>query len=272
MSESTSPVLIRSVSSDGTCRCIFSANRAEICCASVFESGMWHVPVFGREQVEEEAIERTAVDIVTLPLPADVAKVELLEAALRRDVCLDRPRVHGVEPELGKRQREHVVSRLGRMPAVSLVAEHRPERGGLEVPIDVGQAHDPRRRVLIPRRVDPEHMDVPLAHDPERDRRDALDAVTEVKPFVILGLAQPTGDELDPLGGIQWQQFHDGRMPPALSDAWPVPRGVPDGPSPTCRRSDPDPGRPLRLRHACDFETALGTPERASRRGRYLAY
>src|SRR5207249_151830 len=147
MSESTSPVLIRSVSSDGTCRCNFSANRAEICCASVFESGMWHVPVFGREQVEEEAIERTAVDIVTLPLPADVSEVELLEAALRRDVCL--------------------------------------------------------------------------------------------------GLAQPTGDELASFGGVQRQQFHDARMPPALSDAWPVPRGAPDGPSPTCRRSGPDHGRPV---------------------------
>src|SRR2546430_547908 len=120
MSESTSPVLMRSVSSDGTCRCNFSESRAEICCASVFESGMWHVPVFGREQVEEEAIQRTAVDIVTLPLPADASEVELLEATLRRDVCLDRPRVHGLEPELGKRQREHVVTRLGRVPAVSL--------------------------------------------------------------------------------------------------------------------------------------------------------
>src|SRR6266513_6507440 len=210
--------------------------------------------MFGREQVEEEAIQRTAVDIVTLPLPSDVAKVEPLEAALRRDVYLDRPRVHGLEPELGERQREHVVTRLGRVPAVSLVAEHRPERGGLEVPIDVGQAHDPRRRVLIPRRVDPEHMDVALAHDPQGDRSDALDAVTEVQPFVILGLAQPTGDELDPFWGVHRQQFHDGRMPPALCDAWPVPRGTPDGPSPTWRRGGPVSGRSLHLRHACDAD------------------
>src|SRR5436309_476275 len=230
MSESTSPVLIRSVSSDGTRRWNFSESRAQICCASVFESGMWHVPVFGREQVEEEAIQRTAVDIVTLPLPADVSEVERLEAALRRDVCLDRPRVHGLEPELGERQRQHVVTRLGRMPAVSLVAEHRPEGGGLEVSIDVGQAHDPRRRVLIPRRVDPEHMNVPLAHDLQCDRSDPLDSVTEVQPFVILGLAQPIGDELDPFGAVQRQQFHDGRMPPSLCDAWPMPRGVPDSP------------------------------------------
>src|SRR6266567_696196 len=42
--------------------------------------------------------------------------------------------------------------------------------------------------------------------------------------------------------------------------------------SPTCCRSGPDPGRPLRLRHACDVETAHGWQARASRGGTHFAY
>jgi len=158
--------------------------------------------VLGCEKVEQEAIERTAVDVVTPPLPADVAEVELLEHALRRDIRLDCPRVDGLEPELGEPQREHLVTRLGGVPAVALGAEHRPKRGRLEGTVHVGQAHDPGRRVLLVRCVDAEHMDAPLGHDLERDRRDLLDAVAEVQPLVILGLAEPAGDQLDPFWAI----------------------------------------------------------------------
>src|SRR5439155_11179775 len=52
---------------------------------------------------------------------------------------------------------------------------------------------------------------------------------------------------------------------------WPVPRGLPGGPSPTGRRGGPDPDRPLRLRHACDVETPVGSREGDSRCGTHFA-
>src|SRR5437899_4638317 len=102
VSESTRPVSIKSVSSDGTCTFSLSENRTAIRRSRFVESGMSHVPVFGGQQIEEQAIEPATVDAVTLPLPPDVPKVEALEHALRRHVRLQGPSVDGLKPQLGE--------------------------------------------------------------------------------------------------------------------------------------------------------------------------
>src|SRR2546430_11098291 len=99
---------------------------------------MSHALVFGGEKVEQKAVQRTAVDIVTLPLPPDVLEVEPLESTLRRAVRLDRPSVNGPEPQFGKSECEQLGKRCGRAPAVSLIAQDRPERRRFELPVDVG--------------------------------------------------------------------------------------------------------------------------------------
>src|SRR2546425_4530231 len=76
VSESTRPVSIKSVSSDGTCTFSLSENSAAMRCSSFVESGMSHGLVLGGQQIVEQAIEPAAVDAVALALPPDVPEVE----------------------------------------------------------------------------------------------------------------------------------------------------------------------------------------------------
>src|SRR2546425_11252341 len=64
VSESTRPVSIKSVSSDGTCTFSLSENSAAMRCSSFVESGMLHGLVLGGQQIVEQAIEPAAVDAV----------------------------------------------------------------------------------------------------------------------------------------------------------------------------------------------------------------
>src|SRR6266700_6683945 len=112
--------------------------------------------MFGREYVEEQAIQWAAVDIVTPPLPADVAEMEPLQDALRRDVGLDGPRVYCLEPQFFECQRQQRRAGRQRRAPVSFVAEHGPDRSSLEVPVDVGEADHPCRHVRVVRGIDAE--------------------------------------------------------------------------------------------------------------------
>src|SRR5437867_5342099 len=215
VSESTRPVSIKSVSSDGTCTFSLSENSAAMRCSSFVESGMSHGLVLGGQQIVEQAIEPAAVDAVALALPPDVPEVEALEHALRRPVRLQGPGVDGLKAQLGEAQREDLVARFGRGTAVALVAQHRPQRSGLELPIHVGQAHHADGKVSVISRVGPDDLDLPLRHDLQRHRRQRLDAVAEVQPLVVLRLAEPVRRQLDQLRAIQRQQFHDSQTPPA---------------------------------------------------------
>src|SRR5881396_748029 len=181
----------------------------------LFDCDMSDVLVLGCQQVEQQAIVGPAVDIVTLPLPPDVLEVQRLQDALRRDVDLDRPGVHDVQAQLGEAKREHLRNRFPRAAAIALIAQDRPDRSRLEVPIHVGQPYDADRDIPMVRRIGPEQVDVPLGHYLERYRADHLDSVAEVQPFVIVGLAQPAGHQLDQLRAVQRQQFHRWRTPPA---------------------------------------------------------
>src|SRR5947209_538931 len=171
--------------------------------------------VLASQQVEEQAIVWPPVDIVTLPQPPDVCEAELLQAALRCDVRFDSPGVHHVQPQLGESKREHLRRRLGRAPAVAFIAQYRPERGRLEVPIHVGQSHHADRHIPMIHRIGPEHVDAPLNHDLECYGSDHLDSVAEVQPLVVVRLSQPPRYELDQLRAVQRQQFHYWRTPPA---------------------------------------------------------
>src|SRR5437773_11168393 len=215
VSESTRPVSIKSVSTDGTSTCSCSAKSRISWFSRLFDCDMSDVLVLGCQQVEQQAIVGPAVDIVTLPLPPDVLEVQRLQDALRRDVDLDRPGVHDVQAQLGESKREHLRNRFPHAAAIALIAQDRPDRSRLEVPIHVGQAYDADRDIPMVRRIGPEQVDVPLGHDLERYRADHLDSVAEVQPFVIVGLTQPAGHHLDQLRAVQRQQFHRWRTPPA---------------------------------------------------------
>src|SRR5438445_5709122 len=130
--ESTRPVSIKSVSTDGTSTFNFSAKSRLSWFSRFLKSAMSDVLVLGGQEVEQQAIVRPAVDIVTLPLPPDVLEVQRLEDALRRDVDLDRPGVHDLQAQLGESKREHLRNRFPRAAAIALIAHDRPDRSPLE--------------------------------------------------------------------------------------------------------------------------------------------
>src|SRR3989442_3885514 len=96
VSESTRPVSIKSVSTDGTWTFNFSENSAVIRRSTLLECGMSRVLVLGGEKVEQQPVQQTAVDTMTLSLQPDVLEVQPLQHPLRRDVRLDGPR--GYDP------------------------------------------------------------------------------------------------------------------------------------------------------------------------------
>src|SRR5437867_10189112 len=77
--ESTRPVSIRSVCTDGTSTFNFSAKSRTSWRWRFRESDMSDVLVLGGQQVEEQAIIRTPVDIVTLPQAPDDFEAESLQ-------------------------------------------------------------------------------------------------------------------------------------------------------------------------------------------------
>src|SRR2546429_8507036 len=89
VSESTRPVSIKSVSSDGTCTFSLSENSAAMRCPSFVESGMSHGLVLGGQQIVEQAIEPAAVDAVALALPPDVPEVRSEERRVGKE-CRSR--------------------------------------------------------------------------------------------------------------------------------------------------------------------------------------
>src|SRR5437870_5719477 len=121
--ESTRPVSIRSVSTDGTSTFSFSAKSRLSWSSKFLKSAMSDVLVLGGQDVEQQAIVRPAVDIVTLPLPADVLEVQALQDALCRDVDLDRPSAHRAQAQLGESKREHPRYRFFRAAAISLIPQ-----------------------------------------------------------------------------------------------------------------------------------------------------
>src|SRR2546426_12240746 len=134
-----SPVSIKSVSTEGTSTFNFSANSREIRGSRVLESGILDFPVLACQQVEQETIQAVAVDIVTLPLPPDIAKSETLRDFEPRLVGLDGPALDGPESQVAEAQREH--SRYGpsriTTASVGFVAHHRPDHSGLVMPVDI---------------------------------------------------------------------------------------------------------------------------------------
>src|SRR6266571_4086130 len=112
--ESTRPVSIKSVSTEGTSIRSCSAKSRLSWSSRFLNSAMSDVLVLGCQEVEQQAIVRPAVDRVTLPLPADVLEVQRLQDALCRDVRLDRPGVHHTQAQLGESKREHPRHRLDR--------------------------------------------------------------------------------------------------------------------------------------------------------------
>src|SRR5438445_1875030 len=121
--ESTRPVSIRSVSTDGTSTFSFSAKSRSSWSSRLLKSGMSDVVVLGGQQVEQQAVVRPAVDIVTLPLPADVLEVQRLQDALPPDVRLESPGAHCVQAQLAESYREHPRNGFSRAAAVALIAQ-----------------------------------------------------------------------------------------------------------------------------------------------------
>src|SRR5207245_8883587 len=89
VSESTRPVSIKSVSSDGTCTFSLSENSTAMRCSSFVESGMLHGLVLGGQQIVEQAVEPAAVDAVALEIG--------------RASCRERGWIRGLEGSLDER-------------------------------------------------------------------------------------------------------------------------------------------------------------------------
>src|SRR5258708_6746595 len=76
--------------------------------AAVFQPMPWVIlklPVFAREEVEQQAVVQAAVDHVALPLPADVVVMEAFPDPKRRIVFHD-PGVDRVKSELAEQDRK----------------------------------------------------------------------------------------------------------------------------------------------------------------------
>src|SRR5204863_6766927 len=96
--------------------------------------------------------------------------------------------------------------------AVPLVPEDGPGRGRLKVAIDVAEPGDAGGRFIDAARIDPEHVEAPLRHDPEHGGGGRLDAVAEVQPLRVLFLAEPVADQLEQLRGVEREEFHRTRL------------------------------------------------------------
>src|SRR5207247_10238760 len=92
--ESTRPVSIKAVSTDGTSTCNCSAKSRISWFSRPFDCDMSEVLVLGCQQVEQQAIVGLAVDIVTLPLPAGEVEVHSHHDQLRREARAERPAGH----------------------------------------------------------------------------------------------------------------------------------------------------------------------------------
>src|SRR5207249_3108045 len=159
-------------------------------------------------------VPRPAVSVTPAGVRKELARVLPSPMLPSRWMALDRPGAHHAQAQLGESKREHPRHRFRRAAAIPLIAQHRPDRSRLEMPIHVGQPYHTGRDVTVVRRIRPEHVDVPLGHDLQRYRVDHLDSIAEVQPFVVVGLAEPTRHQFDQFRTVQRQQFHRLQTPP----------------------------------------------------------
>src|SRR6267142_163467 len=96
------------------------------------------LPVLGSEEVEQQAIVRPAVDIVALPLPADVPEAEALYEP-KRGVVLHDPGIDRMQAEIPVRKGQELRADEG--PKATLAKGffpgRPPKRRGLEDTIHV---------------------------------------------------------------------------------------------------------------------------------------
>src|SRR5437588_2651951 len=159
------------------------------------------LPVLARQQIEHQTIVRAAVNVMTLPLPADEAEAEALYEPERR-VALRHPGLDHVQAELaeGEREEPRPGERAVAAVAEGLVARRPPEDRAAGPAVDVVQRGDADGRVVPRRGVQANEVRVALRHDLEQRRRDELPAVAEIQPLVVLLLRQPARGQLEPLG------------------------------------------------------------------------
>src|SRR5579872_4682024 len=97
----------RSVSSAGVGSPSAFSNKSSTLCRRGRFSGIGAAPVVIGLQLEQQPVERPAVDVVAIALPADGREVEFLEYAQRRMVAFHRPGVDALQSVFGEAERKH---------------------------------------------------------------------------------------------------------------------------------------------------------------------
>src|SRR5207302_9050929 len=113
-------------SGDGTSTSSRSTNSRVILVSSSRASVIGYV--LRRQQVVQQSVVRLAVDPMAVPLAPDVAKVELLERATRRQVDLHGPRADHFEPQLLEPVRQDAGRGAPGEAAMALATQHGPQR------------------------------------------------------------------------------------------------------------------------------------------------
>src|SRR5579862_8365268 len=105
--------------------------------------------------------------------------------------------------------------------AEGFLAGYHPQSAGAPPALDVVERDDADRVVVAGNRVETDEVTVPLRHDPQQRRRDALPAVTEIQPLVVLLALQPACRQLVVRGCLERPESHHGE--PGLSTRPPRP-------------------------------------------------
>jgi hypothetical protein len=167
------------------------------------------LPVLAGEEVEHQAIVEAAVDVMTLPLPADEAEAEAFYGPERR-VMVHGPGIDRMKAEIAERTGQESRTGEGRISPVAegFLPGRPPKCRGSESAIDTVQAGDSDGSVVAIRRIRSQKMRSPLRHDLKQSGRDDLSSVAEIQPLVVLLSGQPARDQLEELGPVQREQLH----------------------------------------------------------------
>src|SRR5438093_9819713 len=89
------------------------------------------LPVLAGQQIKQQAIVRPAVDVMTLPLPADEAEAEAIYGPQRR-VMVRGPGIDRMQAEIAERQSQELRARERRVSPVAegFLPGHPPEHRG----------------------------------------------------------------------------------------------------------------------------------------------
>src|SRR5947209_3455836 len=170
-SESSTPVSNRSVSIAGTSTWTLSRMILPIRSCTSDSPVTSQLLVLGGQDVEQDPVVGSPIDVVALPLPSDEAEIRG-RADGHRWVMLDSPAIDGDQSEFVESHREHLGHRPGgvTLASIGLLAQHRPDRGRLEAAINIVQTDDADRCLVIIGRKDAEHVRLPLTHDLDQQR------------------------------------------------------------------------------------------------------